>query len=98
MRDSLPALIFLVALVVIPFITSAAMAWSVLHFSNNGLLVGSGTVTVMADDQSSETGTPKKVVQCPYLTSEGFVEKMVEHKDYGYRGQRDCPWRIDLSA
>lgn len=98
MRDSLPALGFLAALVIVPFFISAATAWSILHFTNNGLLVGSGVVTAMLNDQDTGTDASEKVVQCPYITSAGFVEVEVEHKEYGYRGQRDCPWRIDLTA
>ncbi len=96
MRDALPALGFLAALVIVPFLISASIAWSILHFTDTGLLIGRGNVTTIASDQ--DTGGEKKVVQCPYFTSDGFVERVVDFQEYGYRGQRDCPWKISASA
>lgn len=96
MRNALPALGFLTALVIVPFIISVCMAWSILHYTDTGLLIGRGTITAIASDQDG--GSEKKVVQCPYFTSDGFIERVVEYKEYGYRGQRDCPWRITVSA
>ena len=96
MRDALPALGFLAALIIVPFFVSAGIAWSILHFTNTGLLIGAGKVITTASDQ--DAAGEKKVVQCPYFTSDGFVERVVEYKEYGYRGQRDCPWRITVST
>ena len=96
MRDALPALGFLSALVIVPFIISVSIGWSILHFTDTGLLIGRGTVTTMASDQ--DAAGEKKVVQCPYFTTDGFVERVVEYQEYGYRGQRDCPWRISVST
>lgn len=94
MRDSLPAFGFLAALVIVPFLITAGIIGSVLHFTNSGLLVGRGAVTTQAIDQDAE----KKVVQCSYFTGTSVVRKVVDHGEYGYRGQDICPWRIDLSA
>jgi len=96
MRDALPALSFLAALIIVPFIISVSMTWAILHYTDTGLLIGSGKVTVMASDQ--DAGVEKKVVQCPYFTTDGFIERVVDYQEYGYRGQRDCPWRINVSA
>lgn len=98
MREVLPAFGFLAALVVVPFFVGIGTTWSVLHFTDTGLLVGAGTVTTIASDQDTANNAEKKVVQCPYVTSTGFIERVVDHKEYGYRGQRDCPWRINVSA
>lgn len=94
MKDTLYALSFLLALVVVPFFISIGTAWSVLHFTDTGLLVGGGEITQIADDQTAE----KAMVQCSYFTAAGFVERAVEHKKYGYKGQHNCPWRINISA
>ena len=94
MRDALPALGFLLALVVAPFFITVGMAWSILHITDTGLLVGGGEIkTVSATDETKE-----KMVICSYFTAAGFVERAVDHKKYGYRGQRNCPWRINISA
>ncbi len=94
MRDALPALSFLIALTFAPFIVTACLVWSILHLTDSGLLVGGGEIRTMA----SVTDETSKMVACSYVTSAGFVERDVEHKRYGYRGQRNCPWRISLSA
>ncbi len=94
MRDALPALSFLLALVIAPFFVTIGMTWSILHFTDTGLLVGGGEITAVATDQEPE----KKLVMCSYFTAAGFVERAVEHKRYGYHGQRNCPWRINIST
>ena len=96
MRDALPALGFLAALVIVPFIVSLSIAWAILHYTDTGLLIGRGQVTTIASDQASDG--EKKVVECPYFTSDGFVQRVVDYKEYGYHGKRDCPWRINVSA
>lgn len=94
MKDSLLALSFLLSLVVLPFFVSVGIAWSVLHVTDTGLLVGGGEVMVVAD----AAGDDKKVVECSYFTSDGFEDHFVDHDQYGYRGQRNCPWYIDASV
>ncbi len=96
MREALPALGFLVALVIAPFLVTAGIAWSILYFTNIGLLVGGGELKTIASDGTGDAES--KVVMCSYFTSAGFVERAVDHKKYGYYGQRNCPWRISVSA
>ncbi len=94
MRDALPALGFLLALVIAPFFVTVGTTWSILHFTDTGLLVGGGEIaTVETKDE-----VRKELVMCSYFTAGGFVERAVEHKRYGYQGQRNCPWRISVSA
>ena len=98
MKDSLSALLFLIALTLVPAKITVGLLWSALHFTETGLLVSAGEVTVQPHREAVGDNRELAVVACSYVTSSGFVEEIVEHKDYGYKGQRDCPWYIDLTA
>ena len=98
MKKSLVGIGLLVMLINIPFFLGLGVTWSIMHYTGTGFLVGMGTVTTVADNGEGENGATKEVVECPYLTSSGFIEAVVDHKGYGFGGQLNCPWRIDLPA
>jgi hypothetical protein len=94
MTDSLPALGFLFGLLITPTLIVSAMIWAALHFTNSGVLVARGPVMTVAAAGDS----PKKVVECSYVTGRGVVAELFDHGDYGYRGRDACPLLIDLAA
>lgn len=94
MRESLSAFGFLAMLTIAPFFVTAGILWSILNITDSGLLIGSGEVTTVTTDQDVEMN----VVRCSYFTAAGFMEKVVDQKEYGYRGQHNCPWRVDIST
>lgn len=98
MKQSAPALMFLLGLVIVPVLITASIVVSALYFAEGAVLIGRGEVVSAAADADTSSGDEAKAIHCSYFAGTRFVERTVAAGAHGYRGENRCPLWIDLSS
>ncbi|MGI9433304.1 MAG: hypothetical protein ACR2Q4_00470 [Geminicoccaceae bacterium] len=98
MKQSIPALMFLLGLVIVPVVITAAIGFSALYYAEGGVLIGRGEAVSAAANAGANGDSGAQVVHCSYFAGTHFVERTVAAGAHGYRGKNRCPLWIDLSS